>query len=89
MNCFWNIDKFPGLSIKVKRPSYKAVWNIDNTDKYLNFGKRKEAWDIIWQFFVIEYSLITGKFELLQELGIKGIHSGFKDLWNASHKTQI
>ena len=49
---------------------------------------KEEAWDIIWQFFVIEYSLITGKFELLQELGIKGIPVQ-ADLWNASHKTQI
>ena len=43
------------------------------SQEYLNFAKKKEAWDIIWQFFVIEYSLITGKFALMQELGIKGI----------------
>ena len=62
--------------------SYEAVWNIDNRDEYLNFAKKKEAWDIIWQFFVIEYSRITGKYELLQELGITGIQV-LKDLWNA------
>ena len=58
------------------------------SQEYLNFAKKKEAWDIIWQFFVIEYSLITGKFALMQELGIKGIPV-LKDLWNASHTTPI